>query len=1461
MFEVFDPNLKNIPPKGSPDQLRLNTFYHKFVIDYFEDYKLGHFILAAYAAVPALLTPDLLYKLWLNFPNYMWGGSTQMIHPVAPADALLSSVFDERGLGLYEMPSGIRMALLEWLEHQTSGENVLQLASPAKIANFVFHYVQQPNTGSQQWGEKYTNLQEWTTLGFFQPLSAADKLYTLLQQSIEPSEKLLYIDAIQKFSQRFDIVSKNDGANSEKLKGNIVQLQMVTQAIRELIYERPEVFIQKLKDNNLVQLLSLEALPNQHGLEVEVPKSVIKLLLAAGNKNLKTYNINSSYYIEKLYDIFGWNRETTGNTVSDINNIPLHKEDLPSSLPSPLARIHLFENAMKKVTNQALSEGFQTLDFLSPDHLLVSDLFDVAEILFNRDFFNDPKGRIKIQKWDIVEQLSTLKTNPKHRLFAETFELYLKQNAGYSNFDKIRSFYIISCENNIIGGTSPSTLFFAAYNPAGTFKELGLIQDNDVLFDTIPTPLYKRSISFQRYLFGLFKVYPEFKKMMPILWSYLEVSLKALETNSPIIAHELISSVLYNQAYQLNTFENEFIEASLFDVNEPIEIFSNVYHRCKKAIEIKNYQNHELAMKSNRIIQKLKIAPGFKIPLVFQQNFSKGLKYNQDGYKYSPPIPSYVEENDLEKRILPGLLEIYPWVTISDFLEPCLMKLVFQIDQNHFFNGNSEGFKKGDEIRGISGDDSYLLPIKAVFFNYYDHEYLQNSSKDGIPHFRMIKIGSDAVRIELRLLVNSGEYITFERLYRVNITPNEMENQGAIIESWFNLGFFPLARVKTNLDNIYYHIKLVDADSIPKTIHRDYELTFFNDDGELIIIPSSNKGQRSNKRETSYQATTKDYILRREFAFIQVDNGDAKNILIPKFSSTPYNSDNIYVAVDFGTTNSHISIAWGERENGKPFSIREEDRQLISLHDFRFTPAVVSLSEILEKEIMPFLIDKDQKCWFPTRTALTEIGKVSYSRMTPIADVSIAFFMEKQAPLRGAKFVTNLKWLKLEEQADAPNNGRVAAFIGQLLLMVRNKIILNGNRLDRTRLIWFYPSSMGKQNVAKFDDIWNRLALKYISPNISIIKYPESFAPFFAHNSNVVKSNNYPVINIDIGGGTTDIAVFYKDKPNFITSFRFAGNSNFGDGYEENIERSNGFVRKFMPIIEEWLNAHPNDLYNLNTTLAQEYRNLNSADLNSFFFSIEENKEVRDAKLVFSYTRYLANNDEARIVFLVFCSAIIYHIAKLMRVLDLPMPRQILLSGKGANIFRLLDADKKLSNLENLTKDIFKFVYNVTSYHSEGLNFALTKDPKEATCQGGIRLAQNNIDLYDVDNIVLIGDRMNILSNMEGFNHLRQLVTHGDLIRRDITNSVVEEVKYFINSLFDICYNQGHFRRLEIKTSKLDIYKKILLRDAAENLEKGRRLRQAINVSEDDPVEETLFFYPLIGGIYELTQLLVDSQD
>lgn len=39
------------------------------------------------------------------------------------------------------------------------------------------------------------------------------------------------------------------------------------------------------------------------------------------------------------------------------------------------------------------------------------------------------------------------------------------------------------------------------------------------------------------------------------------------------------------------------------------------------------------------------------------------------------------------------------------------------------------------------------------------------------------------------------------------------------------------------------------------------------------------------------------------------------------------------------------------------------------------------------------------------------------------------------------------------------------------------------------------------------------------------------------------------MVSIDIGGGTTDVLIVREGRADLLTSFRFAANSIFGDGY------------------------------------------------------------------------------------------------------------------------------------------------------------------------------------------------------------------------------------------------------------------------------------------------------------------------
>src|SRR5690348_2328665 len=73
-----------------------------------------HLHLACHAALPLALSPDLAYRLWINFQRDA-SGALLGIPWVAVADLLLSPLCEEVGDELYEMDDAVRSVLLELL--------------------------------------------------------------------------------------------------------------------------------------------------------------------------------------------------------------------------------------------------------------------------------------------------------------------------------------------------------------------------------------------------------------------------------------------------------------------------------------------------------------------------------------------------------------------------------------------------------------------------------------------------------------------------------------------------------------------------------------------------------------------------------------------------------------------------------------------------------------------------------------------------------------------------------------------------------------------------------------------------------------------------------------------------------------------------------------------------------------------------------------------------------------------------------------------------------------------------------------------------------------------------------------------------------------------------------------------------------------------------------------------------
>lgn len=136
-----------------------------------------------------------------------------------------------------------------------------------------------------------------------------------------------------------------------------------------------------------------------------------------------------------------------------LETIKTEGKDVASSIPSPFARLDLVKSAFSWVANNGI-------DGSSAQHKLVSDALDVAQLFYLSPKHND---KIKIVSWkpkDRFEQLIK-DGNSTHSHFAETLDIFWKQDSGVYNFDKVdRLYFLLNNANQILGGTSPATLFF-----------------------------------------------------------------------------------------------------------------------------------------------------------------------------------------------------------------------------------------------------------------------------------------------------------------------------------------------------------------------------------------------------------------------------------------------------------------------------------------------------------------------------------------------------------------------------------------------------------------------------------------------------------------------------------------------------------------------------------------------------------------------------------------------------------------------------------------------------------------------------------------------------------------------------------------------------------------------------------------------------------------------------------------
>jgi hypothetical protein len=965
----------------------------------------------------------------------------------------------------------------------------------------------------------------------------------------------------------------------------------------------------------------------------------------------------------------------------------------------------------------------------------------------------------------------------------------------------------------IIGGTSPRTLFFASPDAEETNIKFG----RDIMLDDQLLPLYRRDKEYVKYLYALSKATSNFNDNFPEFNQYLVKTLEELYTQNPSLHAELMT--MDCSAYLRQLKDVVFND----NAGEPLEIIQGVpqkqYVKDPTVIEA---QSDFVINTSNRI-------NGLK-PLVLPvEPLSLHYTYTEDKWNVKTIVPAE-DVLPLDKRILPDQGDVYPYLTMNDFLSDSIIKLPYEVNSNKFLT---------------VGNKKFLLPIKEDFFKYFSVEDIKDKNL-----IETSDLAGNSVEVRLSIPIKKG-YITYKKIYypiKNSASQKRDPKKRRIIEKPFALSVYPF--VSSTDRNISYTVGIAD---VQPNKSEEIGVSFYK------TLESGQLKAKHQTQRASEPLITQQSIIDEHFDAIALKVGTVENIIIPKWINYKGNSgDNYHFAIDFGTTNSHIEYKIQGQGSERAYDITESNEQIAFLmpaDTIRRSQAIrdiVDGEDHLKQEVISERFGKEELRNAPFRTCLAQNVDVNYTKPTKIfADANIAFDYEKLALRKYLKAYTDLKWAI----GDGDDKSRIELYIEEMLMLCKNKVLMNNGNLSNTKVTWFYPVSMTTNHLNKLRRIWHDKFEKVFNiDEDNLIDYPESIAPFYYYKAKGgIKTQAKPSVSIDIGGGTSDVMIFAEGEPQLITYFKFAGNAIFGDGFNGNIS-NNGFVQKYYPKIKDILTQ--NNLKAEVSILDKIYEdNSSSADLVNFFFSLKNNKNIKDQQLELNFSKMLEEDSEFKILFLIFYSSIVYHIAEMMKIKGMDTPRNILFSGTGSKTLKIIDSDTRLSSLTELFEEIFNKVYGVDDSR---IRVKTDPNPKELTCKGGFHIDEN-LDIKRHTKLVEVS--LGNINNKQVQN--RNDITDDSIKYQDVDKEfrtgVIDNIEKFYDVFSELNKTINFRDEFGVSQASLNVFNQMKSYDLEDFIMDGIDKVKA-DSNDDEPLSETLFFYPLVGKLNELATEIYENE-
>jgi hypothetical protein len=874
-----------------------------------------------------------------------------------------------------------------------------------------------------------------------------------------------------------------------------------------------------------------------------------------------------------------------------------------------------------------------------------------------------------------------------------------------------------------------------------------------------------------------------------------------------------------------------------------IEEFNQYITTNIKIILLKQIENNTI--KYNQIISSKKNLPkycnGIK-PVVIKEKYEE--------YYLSGNIIYVNQEilSNFENRTININGNIFPCIFIDDFLEDTLIKVNYRINDEYFIVPKYEGIKENEDI-------GFFIPVKKEYFDFFDPQDLEKN-------LRIKKGIGSQFTVELDIPTLSG-YVTFRKQYLDNPQDGSM-GKVETVELYF--AFFPLFKV-IGKDSYNDYYKIMFVDSMPDF---ETELAFYDElNSEIKLNGAGEKSVKKTIRDYKnntityfgtiyYESNFPSQFIKIEMNSLQAGTSKINGLIIPKYKEVRLGTRHFNVAIDFGTTNSHVVIMENNQTEPTSLKIGEKDLQVILFsqfkkdHNLTLTQQYENITGNVENKLIdtqrnqfiPSIIGEgyNPTYSFPIRTAIASNENFKGQIADLLGNINISFIFGKKIVLPNINISTNLKW----ELSKDDNEIKIKAFLEELLRIIRNKILLMQGDPVLTEIMWFKPLSMFKGYQNKYERLWKELIVKvFKNDNKYPIAMTESCAPYYYYRTQGKAKTVKPILSIDIGGGSTDVSFFEKDEPVFGTSFNFAGNS---------IWAPNSMLG-FTQIIREGIYKYAaEDLIKpMQGTIALE----NLKNLLDLEKTIDKTSLHNDNlfNLLFSWDDVLKISDklskEPKIQFLILFhfSAIVYYCATILKLKGCNRPDFICLSGKGSKYLVILDASRNLSTLNNYITLFINKIFNLDDNHKTEL--VRVEAEKEATCMGGLfELKEKGIEgIRDTKESVLFYGSTN--------NNFKKLKYKE--ITEEVKNDITKGINKFVELFFEMEREFNFDRNFTIKLPKsMNVYRDIIENNLSRFLEVELQ-RRSDKFNPEDTVEDALFFYPLTHVLLELSKEFFDG--